>query len=113
MILVEQQGQLRGLITIKDILKEIITHEQEQSPKGSRLDAELEESLEEAQEWLQEKFSLVKRRFKSDVDRGDAAEHGVERPGGSVLFDATNSEPPSGAYRPSEKLGNAFEMSAR
>ena len=113
MILVEQQGQLRGLITIKDILNEIITHEQEQSPKGSRLDAELEESLEEAQEWLQEKFSLVKRRFKSDIDRGDAAQHGSDSRGNSVLFDAASSEPPSGAYRPSEKLGNAFEMSAR
>lgn len=58
-ILVEHLGHLRGLITIKDILREIIAQEQFEHPEGSLLDAELEESLEEASEWIREKATMV------------------------------------------------------
>ena len=54
---------MRGLITIKDILKEIIAHEQSENPDGNLLDAELEESLEEAQEWVRDKAVFIAHKL--------------------------------------------------
>ena len=115
-ILVEEQGQLRGLISIKDILKEIIAHEQleERSDKG--LDAELDATLEEAYEWFQARGQQISRLFGLGKSRGVRL-NGTDSEGGlpmsstsaarEVIFDARDAQPPS---RPSSRLGNPFEM---
>jgi hypothetical protein len=119
-ILVEQQGQLRGLITIKDILKEIITHEQfEDDPGGNFLDAELEQSLEEASEWIKEKASLIgdklglPRRSNLQLPNEEAVtslplnkRQGPDT-GATVVFDVGVEDLPPESQR---RLGNPFEM---
>lgn len=118
-ILVEQQGQLRGLITIKDILKEIIAHEQfEEDPSRNLLDAELEESLEEVTEWFKEKAAKIgdklglPRRNSLKLNGGEdslplsARRDTTTRNDNEVVFEATDSQEDDGSRR----LGNPFEM---
>lgn len=104
MILVEEQGQLRGLISIKDILKEIIAHEQSHSSenRGAALDVELDLTLEEGYEWitaradsLGQMLGLRRKRVQLDeqLPMRRAAEQMPETP-----------------QRPSSRLGNPFDM---
>ena len=117
-ILVEQQGELRGLITIKDILKTIIAHEQTEHPEGSFLDAELEETLEEATEWIREKTNFIAGKLGlrrsargSGIELPQSDSIGLnERPPRTVVFDAAADETPS---RPNSRLGNPFAMRSR
>lgn len=109
-ILVESQGNLRGLITIKDILKEIITQEQHHAAHGAPgevFDAELEESLEEASEWIKEKanylgskLGLVNRKRPLRLSTGPG-----HFPMGQTVFDADEQD-----STPKSGLRDAFEM---
>lgn len=123
MILVEQQGQLRGLITIKDILKEIIAHEQyEDDPSGNLLDAELEESLEELTDWIKEKAMKVGDRLglprrnslklNGHEDSLPLSARSATAAGGDdpVVFDAETDPRTADSDR---RLGNPFEMRTR
>lgn len=119
-ILCEHQGRLEGLITIKDILKEIISQEQFEHPNGNLLDAELEESLEEAHEWIMEKANMIAGKLglrRGSVRLGDSS-FSMQNPTssvgggggvGTVVSDGADqhSSTPAGGPR----LANAFEMS--
>jgi hypothetical protein len=118
---VEQQGQLRGLITIKDILKEIIAHEQfEEDPSGNLLDAELEESLEEMTDWIKEKAKLIGDKLGLPRRNGPILPNGHEEVSlpltarsaatndSPVVLDAEHVDAVPAA--PARRLGNPFEM---
>lgn len=119
----EQQGQLRGLITIKDILKEIIAHEQyEDDPSGNLLDAELEESLEELTDWIKEKamkvgdkLGLPRRnslKLNGHEDSLPLSARSAKAAGGDdqVVFDVETDPRTTDSHR---RLGNPFEMRTR
>jgi chloride channel 3/4/5 len=135
-ILVEQHGRLRGLITIKDILKEIIAQEALEQAHGASYDAELEESLEEVHEWLKDRSGRI--AAKLGLGRGGGHHGGDSRvrlesggtpallpmshrstgsiaasAGGDVVFDAESPVVPDTTDRrgaSSRRLGNPFEM---
>lgn len=119
----EQQGQLRGLITIKDILKEIIAHEQfEGHPSGNLLDAELEESLEEMTDWVREKalkigdkLGLPRRNSLKLPNGHDDSSLPLTARSATTVDSTVVSDSTSDALQkePSKRLGNPFEMSSR
>jgi len=121
-ILCEHQGRLEGLITIKDILKEVITQEQFEHPHGNLLDAELEESLEEAHEWIVEKANFVASKLglkrgsvrlsTNEMSMGERRVRGSEsidtsQRGGAIVFDADQQ---ASETTGSSRLANAFEL---
>ena len=133
-ILVEQHGRLRGLITIKDILKEIIAQEALEQAHGASYDAELEESLEEVHEWLKDRSGRIAAKLGlggSDGRNGEGVrlESGgtpallpmshrstgsiAASAGGDVVFDADSPVVPDTPDRrgaSTRRLGNPFEM---
>lgn len=114
---------MRGLITIKDILKEIIAHEQfEEDPSGNLLDAELEESLEEVTEWIKEKAAIIgdklglPRRNNLELQTGSGSvalplsARSAATSDSPIVFDAGLETEADGTTR---RLGNPFEMHSR
>ena len=113
-ILVEELGQLRGLISIKDILKEIIAHEQLEERAHTGMDAELDATLEEAYDWFSARGKQISGAFGFRKANGVHLDGGDGLPlsatslaRGEVVFDARDVLPTS---RPSTRLGNPFDM---
>ena len=67
MVLVEEHGLLVGLLTIKDLLKEIIILEKAEHDEERAGLNDLELVLEEARSWLQDIFDKTFRRSRQRV----------------------------------------------
>lgn len=82
-IWVEEYGHLVGLLTIKDLLKEVIIHERREHAQESTLTSEeLLDVMEEARAWLEDLFKGKKGRRSSPSRKHN------NRSGAQVLFNA-------------------------
>lgn len=91
-ILIEQYGQLVGLITVKDCLKYTLAHEaSHEAGAASKSEDELEQTLEDVALWIREVKSAVKewvtgktgRRRVRLAPREEESEVELETPAGS------------------------------
>lgn len=69
LVLVEDQGELVGMLTIKDLLKEVIRAEMQEKAARTSLN-ELEDVLEEGRMWLQRLFVRPGDRSRRRRSRG-------------------------------------------
>ncbi|SCV71414.1 BQ2448_3002 [Microbotryum intermedium] len=70
-ILIEREGQLAGLITVKDCLKVVLAHEAaHERTKDERSDDELEQTLEEIKLWFGETKGWVRNWVLGSSRRG-------------------------------------------
>jgi len=89
-IWVEEYGHLVGLLTIKDLLKEVIIHERREHAQETTVTSEeLLDVMEEARAWLENLFTgrLSKSGHSSPLRNSKSG----SRHGAQILFDADNS----------------------
>lgn len=86
MIWVEEYGHLVGLLTIKDLLKEVIIHERrEHAQEATVTSEELLDVMEEARTWLENLFTGKSSGRASPLRRSG------NRQGSQLIFDADNA----------------------
>lgn len=86
MIWVEEYGHLVGLLTVKDLLKEVLIHERrEHAQEASVTSEELLDVMEEARAWLENLFT------GRNGKRTPTPRHS-HRQGAQLLFDADGSK---------------------